>query len=241
MLAAVADEQAVDQALRAFAGEHRMNVVANQAAAQQNGVRGDVGAASLLNAQRGDVEGLGVFALEHVMRDDGALAGDQFGRGIGERDGTAERDVIFDDGDLACSSATIRLRGCVIVGASDAVETKSRWMGCSSDYALLDVNECAVGKESRVQCGEGVALGVQVAAEMGLERRRIRVDARRRDWRRLRPSAMRSMTVHERSDRRRRRAGTPRRTTSMHRSRSCSPRSSLPRDGTGSWRWRRRW
>ena len=73
MLAARADEEAVDEALRAFAGQDRMHVVAHQASAQQNGVRGDIGAARLLDAQRGDVEGGEVFALDEVMRDDGVL------------------------------------------------------------------------------------------------------------------------------------------------------------------------
>ena len=84
MLAAVADEQAVDQALAAFAGQHRMHVVAHQRAAEQHGVRGDIGAAALLDAQRGDVEGLRVFALDHVVRNDRVVAGDQFGRGVAE-------------------------------------------------------------------------------------------------------------------------------------------------------------
>ena len=58
MLAAIADEQAVDQALAALAREHRMDVVAHQPAAEQQRMRGNVGASALLNAQSGDVEGV---------------------------------------------------------------------------------------------------------------------------------------------------------------------------------------
>ena len=56
VLLSAADEQAVDQAFAAFAGENRMNVVAHDRAAQQHGVRRDVRASSLLDAQRGDIE-----------------------------------------------------------------------------------------------------------------------------------------------------------------------------------------
>ncbi len=42
MLAAVADEQAIDQALSAFTGQHRMHVVAHQSSAEKHRVRRNV-------------------------------------------------------------------------------------------------------------------------------------------------------------------------------------------------------
>ena len=56
MLAAVAEEQPVDKALSTFSGEHGVNVVANQAAAQEERVRGYVGAPSLLDTQSRNIE-----------------------------------------------------------------------------------------------------------------------------------------------------------------------------------------
>ena len=48
MLPAGADKEPINQALAAFAGEHRMHIVAHECAAQQQRVRGDIGAARLL-------------------------------------------------------------------------------------------------------------------------------------------------------------------------------------------------
>src|SRR5947208_1643788 len=69
MLAALTDEQAVDQTLSAFSGKYWMHVVSDQAASQQKRVRSDVRASLLLNAQRRNVERLLVLALDHVMGD----------------------------------------------------------------------------------------------------------------------------------------------------------------------------
>ena len=68
VLAAIADEETVDQALSPFACQHRVHVVAHQRPAQQQRVRRDVGASPLLDTQRGDVESLLVLALDHVVR-----------------------------------------------------------------------------------------------------------------------------------------------------------------------------
>ena len=74
MLPAAGDEQAVDQALAALAGQHRMHVIADQSAAQQHRMRTHIGAALLLGAQGGDVKGLAVFAFDQVMGHDSVLA-----------------------------------------------------------------------------------------------------------------------------------------------------------------------
>ncbi len=55
MLRAVHDVEAVERGFRAF-GKHRVGVVAHQGAAQRDGVRGEVGAASKRGLQRGDVK-----------------------------------------------------------------------------------------------------------------------------------------------------------------------------------------
>ena len=49
MLAAIADEEPVDETLATFARENRMHVVADQRAADQHRVRGDVCVAALMN------------------------------------------------------------------------------------------------------------------------------------------------------------------------------------------------
>src|ERR1700751_3917278 len=65
MLPAAAYEQSIYEALAAFARKDRMHIVAHKPAAQQQRVRSNVRAASLLDAQRRKVVGLHVFALDH--------------------------------------------------------------------------------------------------------------------------------------------------------------------------------
>ena len=79
-----------------------MNVVAHERAAQQHRVRGDIRAAALLDAQRGNVEGLRVFALDHVMRDHRCCRPQRVPSTVLQRAAPpSERHIIFDDGGLA--------------------------------------------------------------------------------------------------------------------------------------------
>src|SRR5215470_12787765 len=58
MLPPITDKEPVDQTLAAFSRQHRMHVVANQSASEQQRVRSHVGAALLLNAQSRNVESI---------------------------------------------------------------------------------------------------------------------------------------------------------------------------------------
>ena len=59
VLAAIADEQTIDQALSSVSRQYGMHIISYQTAAQQRRMRRNIGAPLLLNAQRGDVERIG--------------------------------------------------------------------------------------------------------------------------------------------------------------------------------------
>ena len=98
---AIADEEAVNQTFSPFACQHRVDVVAHQRPAQQHGVRHNVGASSLLDTQRGDVESLLVLALDHVVRKHSVVAGDQFRDRVAEQRAAVERHIVLDERGLA--------------------------------------------------------------------------------------------------------------------------------------------
>src|SRR6185437_4930183 len=83
MLAAATNKQTVDKALRAWAVEYGVNVVPYQSAAQKYGMRGDIGVAGLLDAQRGNIKGIEILALDQIVRDDGVVRGGKFGHRVG--------------------------------------------------------------------------------------------------------------------------------------------------------------
>ena len=133
MLASRAHKQPVDQALAAFAGQHRMHVVAHQPAAQQNRVRSDIRAARLLHAQRGNVERGKIFALDHEMRNHGVLR-----RPPVPSPRWRTRPRLRATHNLqsprpgSAASATISVRGCVMVSAPAPADTYSTCTGCSN-------------------------------------------------------------------------------------------------------------
>ena len=70
--------QAVERAFGAF-GEHGVDVVAHQRAAEGKGVRAEVGVAAELDLERGHVEGVRAFGLQFVVVDYGVVARYDFG------------------------------------------------------------------------------------------------------------------------------------------------------------------
>ena len=85
MLASIGHEQAIDQALASLTRQYRMHIVANQRAAQQQRMGRHVGVTSLLDAQGGEVISRIAFPHDHVVRDAGIVARDEFCCGIGKR------------------------------------------------------------------------------------------------------------------------------------------------------------
>ena len=116
VLRAVDDVQAVERGLGAF-GEHGVDVVAHQRAAERNGVRGEVGAAAELRLHGGDVERVGGFLLHLVVIHHGAFAGHDFGDGVGEVACPRPCSVSTM---VHCASAPTRIsvRGCTATGCA---------------------------------------------------------------------------------------------------------------------------
>src|ERR1035437_4344360 len=83
VLRAVDDVEAVQGGVGACR-QGGVGVVADQRAAERNGVRRERGAASDGGLQGRDVEGVGGFLLDFVMIHHGAIANDDFGAGVGE-------------------------------------------------------------------------------------------------------------------------------------------------------------
>ncbi len=170
VLAAVADEQPVDQTLAAFAGQHRMNVVTNKPPAQKHRMRTHIRAAGLLSAQGGDVKGLAVFALEQIVRNHSVFARDQFGYSVGKGNAAAERDIVFHDAGFSGAfgydeiSRIGHLR--MLSRNGDEQEIDRRFQRRSARQ--VDVR--SVFDECGIQCSEGVALDIQVAAQVRFER-----------------------------------------------------------------------
>ncbi len=168
-----ADKQAVDEALAAFAVENRMNVVAYERSANENGVRCNIRAAALFDAQRRNVVSLHIFALDHVVRDHGIVGRDQLSRRVAERRSPAEGDIIFDDGGLAALFRDDQVprmnHGRRLMRRGDEQQVNRRFEHC----AFADVNEGAVLDEGSVERGEGVALDVEIFSKIRFYRFRM--------------------------------------------------------------------
>src|SRR5450759_252689 len=83
VLRAVDDVEAVQRGVGTF-GEGGVDVVADQRAAEGNGMRGECGAASDGGSEGRNMEGVDGFLLDFVMIHHGAIANDDFGDGVGE-------------------------------------------------------------------------------------------------------------------------------------------------------------
>jgi hypothetical protein len=103
MAAAVGVVEAVQQRLGAFAGEPGADVVACQARAEGQRVRGEHRAARLLGLDRRQVDGLGRLLLQLEVRDVAVLRGEHAGDGGGQRAAGGAGRVVLDDGRLRAS------------------------------------------------------------------------------------------------------------------------------------------
>src|SRR5579863_2480790 len=176
MLMAIADKQAIDQALSTFAGQHRVHVVADQSAAEQKRMGCHVRTSILLNAKCGNVERIQALALDHVMRDRGVLARDQFRRSVAEHRAAAQGNIVLNDSDLALlleNQQVPRMNHAWRVGRS---RHKQQMDWRVQRNPTTYVYECSVFGKSRVQGAESIALDVEMAAEMGFQRGRALLD-----------------------------------------------------------------
>ncbi len=166
VLSAVPDEQAVDQAFAALAGQHRVHIVAHQSSAQQHRVRTDTRAASLLDAQRGDVKHLRILAFDSVVVKHRVLARDHLGHDAGERHARSQRDIVLEDRGLA-----------VLFGHDQVARVRHQWClaadieiqkidGLLEHHAPRDEHERAILEERRVQRRKGLLAVIGVAGEM---------------------------------------------------------------------------
>src|ERR1019366_10019246 len=130
-------------------------------------MRHDIGASSMLDAERGDVESLLVLALDHVMRKHSVVAGDQLRDRVAEhRAAAVERHIVLDERSLA-----------VFLGHNEVARMAHRWSvfrsrnkqqedGLLHERASGDVYTRSVFRKSRVQCTEGIAADIKVASEV---------------------------------------------------------------------------
>ena len=154
---AVGQVQAVQRALGAFAVEHRDDVVADDAAAEREGVGRDVAAARGMDVHARDVERVDALFLDLVVIDDRVLAGDDFGHGVGEMLLPRRADVGLDDLHLAAVAGNderARVRHRRRCDAPSLVDTNRICSGCSKIEAVGHGDEGAVVRERGVERGE---------------------------------------------------------------------------------------
>ena len=176
MLVIVAHEDAVDQTLSTFAGQHWVDIVADQSAAKQQRMGGNVRAAFLLNAQRRNVERVQALALDHVMRNRRVRAGKQFGRAVAEDRSAANRDVVFDDRGLALlleNQQIPRMNHARSVGCRGHKQQMNRRI---QRKAAANVHERTIFSKGRVQGAKCITLNIQMAAEVSFKRGRVLLD-----------------------------------------------------------------
>src|SRR5450759_3357481 len=133
-------------------------------------MRHDIGASSMLDAQRGDVESLLVLALDHVMRKHSVVAGDQLRDRVAEHRAAVERHIVLDERSLA-----------VFLGHNEVARMAHRWSvfrsrskqqadGLLHERASGDVYTRSVFRKGRVQRTEGITADIKVAAEVRFNR-----------------------------------------------------------------------
>src|ERR1022692_2349081 len=133
-------------------------------------MRHDIGASSMLDAQRRDVESLLVLALDHVMRKHCVVAGDQLRDRVAEHPAAVERHIVLDECGLAVflrhNEVARMTHGWSIVPGRDKQQADGllHWRDSGNVYIR------SVFHESRVQCTEGIAADIKIAAEVRLNR-----------------------------------------------------------------------
>ena len=109
VLRTVDQVQAVHGGFGAF-GQRHPDVIAHQRTAERDVMGGEIRAAPQRHLHGGHVERLRRLALDLVMVDHRAIAGDNFRHGIGEV--VALAFISLDDGALRAGATTISVRGC---------------------------------------------------------------------------------------------------------------------------------
>jgi hypothetical protein len=151
MLASAPDKKAINQALATFSSQHWMHVVPHQPATDQDRMRRHVCRSSLLDSQRGNVEGVAVFALNHVVRDVRVISRNQFGHTVRKHRSATERNVFLDHRALALileNKKIARMRHeRQVVGRRNEQQVDRRL----DHDATLYVHVCAIFDKSRIQ------------------------------------------------------------------------------------------
>src|SRR5207302_878738 len=176
VLLAIADEEAVNQALSTLSSQYGVHVVAHQPSAKKHRVGCNAGASSLLDPQRGDIERLPVLTLHHVMRDDGAVACHKFRNRVTECGALAHRDIVLNYGGLALflsHNQVARMAHERRVRRSRNEQQENRIF---DDCALADMYVRSVLGKGGVQRTESITTSIEITAQMRFNCTRIAVD-----------------------------------------------------------------
>src|SRR6185295_7404206 len=170
--------QTIERTLGAFAVEHYVHVVANQAAAKRNRMRIEAARLMLMNLNGRDMKRVVAFGLQFVMIHDCIRANYYFGHRIVEIDALTQRYIILNDAGLAALAGDYqapRMRSDRLVRGGNEQQVNRRF----EDHAARDFNERPVFKESGVERNESLMLEIRVPRKVLLDMRRIALDCRR--------------------------------------------------------------
>src|SRR3989441_1737516 len=176
MLLAIADEEAVNQALSTFSSQYGVHVVAHQPSAKKHRVGCNVGASSLLDPQRGNIERLPVLTLHHVMRDDGAAPRHKFRNRVTECSALAQRDIVLNYGGLALFLSHNQVARVAHERHFRRSGNEQEKNGIFQHHALADMYVRSVLGKGGVQRTEGITPSVEITAQVRFNCTRITVD-----------------------------------------------------------------
>src|SRR5579871_1389447 len=103
------------------------------------------------------------------MRNHGVLAGNEFSHGVGERNATAERDVILDD---ARFGAVFRHNQVARIGHFGLVTRQRNEQEADRGFnnrASREINVCAILDEGGIESAKSIALDIKIASKMRLD------------------------------------------------------------------------
>src|SRR5207302_2504497 len=176
VLLAIADEEAVNQALSTLSSQYGVHVVAHQPSAKKHRVGCNAGASSLLDPQRGNIERLPVLTLHHVMRDDGAVACHKFRNRVAECGALAHRDIVLNYGGLALFLSHNQVARMAHERHFSPSRNEQEKNGLFQHHAFADMYVRSVLGKGGVQRREGITPSVEITAQVRFNSPRITVD-----------------------------------------------------------------
>src|ERR1700747_2474794 len=131
-------------------------------------MRGHVCVSALLSAQRRDVERFETLALNLVVRNESAVAGNEFGRGIGKCGAGAQRYVVFDDSNLALVVRDDQIPRMIHRRSTVADRDELKINRRLDNRPAPDVYVGTVFEKSGIECAECIAFNIQIVTQIWL-------------------------------------------------------------------------